>query len=213
MSAPSQLSIYNGALLIAKARQLASLSDSGESLNELNGIWDRGFLDACLEQGWWKHAMRTVKVDYTVGAALAFGYQYGFIFPTDLVNLYQISVDERFSVPLLQYYDQGRKWFCDNPSIYIRYVSNDATNGGLVYANWPESFRHYVHAELALRAFPRLGEAKATLDDIVKIRRAALLDARAKDALKEPTKFQPEGSWNTARRGGGGNQPNNPYVA
>ena len=211
MTAPTQLSLYNGALPLCSERKLASLSDDGESLRTLNDVWADGFLDKCLEQGWWKHAMRTVSQTFTTGVALSFGYTYGKVWPTDLVTLYQISTDERFSLPLLNYYEQGRTWYCDFETVYIRYVSNDAIYGAS-YALWPESYRNFVHHALAFQVLPRLADPKVKLDDLERKLHVALLDARSKDAMKDPTKFLPESSWPAARRGRGPRY-RDPYTA
>lgn len=200
MTAATQLSIYNGALRICKDRKIASLSVNEERRYVLDDIWADGFIDACLEKGWWKHAMRFATLTQDSLLAPSIGYTYGFSFPSDLVKIYMVSADDRFGTPELDYTTQQRYLYANTSPLYVRYVSNDAAFGA-AYALWPESFREFVHHELALRAIGRLVDSKAKSDDVRADHKTALLTARSNDALKEPSRFPPMAAWNQARAG------------
>jgi hypothetical protein len=100
--------------------------------------------------------------------------------------------------PLLDYRDERRFWYCDQPTIYIAYVSKDA-NYGIDLSLWPESFQAMVEAYLAKEIAGSLtnGDDKVILAE--KMFAAARTEARSKDAMKKPTAFTPPGTWSTAR--------------
>ena len=57
-----------------------------------------------------------------------------------------------------QFKDEAGFWYADLDTIYVRFVSNDATYGGDL-ANWPQSFINMVEGYLALKISPRLIKA------------------------------------------------------
>jgi hypothetical protein len=204
----SQLGLYNAALSLIGQRRIASLSVNEEGRRVLDDIWNNGAVNHCLEQGQWRHALRTVQIDYDSGYTATFGYAYRFDKPTDLIRLTELCEDEFFQTPLLQYQDEGVYWFAELQTIYVRYVSNGASYG-LNYALWPETFNKYVAAYLAWEALPRIKDSTTDRQELERVMKTRLLDAKSKDALKDPTKYMPEGSWITARRGF--NSDYNPY--
>jgi hypothetical protein len=154
-------------------------------------------IKACLEQGLWNFAARTAKFTPEVGFVPAFGYKNQFIQPSDYVRLAAISTDEYFNSSLTRYTDEDGSWYADDSPIYVTYVSNDVNYGGAL-AKWPESFTTYVETYLATMAGGRI--TGKDMDE--KLLRRALVDARSKDAMNEPTKFMPQGNWAQSRGGG-----------
>ena len=196
----NRLSIYNGALLMLGSRRLSSLSENVESRRTMDDIWDGGGVDHCLEKGFWKHAMRSVMLDYSPSVEPPFGYRRAFDKPTDLIKLYSICSDEFYTWPLIAYQDEGEFWFTDDDSIYVRYVSNDVA-AGLDMSLWPESFTRYVEGYFAYRAVKRLTDSQMDSEVLEKQVRKLLVEAKANDALKEPTKHTVPTSWQQARLG------------
>lgn len=196
-----KLSLYNGALEILGSRRLSALTDNVESRRVLDDIWDRGALDACLEQGLWNFAKRSVMATYSPSITPPFGYTYAFSRPTDYVRLMQISSDENFTEPYLLYSDEGGYWFMNIDTIYISYVSNDSSFGG-DYSLWPQTFCRFVEAYLAFRGRERIAKGGISEDRVIAILNDARTEARSKDAMEDPTRFLPTGSWRRARSAG-----------
>ena len=102
-----RLSIYNGALMLAGERFLASLTEEREPRRLLDHVWDTGGLKACLEMGQWAFAMRTTQVDYDTSVEPGFGYHRAFVKPDDWVLTSAVCEDEFFRSPLLRYWDEA----------------------------------------------------------------------------------------------------------
>ena len=198
----TQLSLFNGALREIGERRLASLSENTSTRHDLDGVWDEGAVKHCLEQGHWKFAQRTAKLEYAPGFTPSFGYQRQFEKPTDFVKLSKMCSDEYLNQPLLQYADEGGFWFADLDEIYVSYVSNDASYGSDM-SLWPQTFVLYVECYLASRIAYRITTSKEAAADAMKAANKALVDARSKDAMAGPATFLPAGSWNNARTSGG----------
>lgn len=193
----TQLTLYNGALLALKERKLASLSENNESRRALDIAWD-GAVKYCLEAGLWNFAMRTAKFTRDTAFTASFGYKNKFVKPSDFVRLGALCYDEYFNTPLNAYTDEAGAWYADEDIIYVSYVSDDANYGNSLN-RWPESFVNFVTLYLADQAGGRI----TGKEDLVKeaLGRAEK-EARAKDAMNEPTKFMPQGNWTKARGGG-----------
>lgn len=196
-----QLALYNEALALMGARKLASLSEAVESRRLLDSIWDTNVVDTCLELGQWNFAARIASLTYAPSIDPSFGYQYAFTKPDDLVVLMKLCSDEYLETPLLKYQDTAQFWFAAVDTIYLQYVSNDGAYGN-DFSLWPESFKRYVAAYLALHAVPRLSRDKSALAYIEGEMKKRLATALNKDAMKEPTRFAPQSSWQAARRRG-----------
>jgi hypothetical protein len=199
----SQLGVYNEALGHLAERKLASLSESVEPRRVLDDYWD-GCKAYCIEQGFWKFAARSVQLTADDGVEPAFGFTYAFEHPDDFVRTYLISEVETFDPPLLDYQDEAGYWWANPSSIYVRYISNSVSYGNNI-GEWPQSFADYVALQLAFRACKRVNGSESDWERLKKRQKEALLDARSKDAMMEPLRFPPRGSW-VASRGGASNR-------
>lgn len=202
--ATSRLKIYNGALLIVGSRSIASLTVNEESRRLLDEVWNDGGIDNCLQAGQWKFAMRTSKFTYDTAVTPEFGYRRAFAKPSDWVVTSMVSSDEYQNTAHLNYRDESGYWFSNDDELYISYVSNHADFGGDM-SKWPANFTQYVKTYFADRICMKLTSDKTMKDALA--RRNGLLDmalkaARNSDAMADPTKFLPTGSWVRARRGG-----------
>lgn len=193
-----RLSLYNGALLRAGERFLASLSEEREPRRLLDQVWDGGVIRLALEQGQWHFAMRTVQLDYDPGVEPSFGYPRGFEKPTDWVNTSSVSSDEFMRVPLTRYADEAGYWYSDLDTLYIRYVSDDPNFGGDLGA-WPISFCEYVESYLASRVIQKLSNSEEKHEAARKITEKLLIVAKNKAAMTQPTGFPARGSWSNSR--------------
>lgn len=128
-----------------------------------------------------------------------FGYPYGFAYPSDYIRTVEMARDENFTAPLLDVKPESAYWYANIDTIYVRYVSNDTAYGG-DYDLWPTTFTEYVKAYLANRSCKAI-TGKAPDNDMKQELERLLSSARSKDAMNEPTKTFPEGSWVRALRG------------
>lgn len=200
--AATKLSIYNGALRECGERSLASLSENREPRRLLDGVWDQNFVRYVLGQGQWKFARRTKEIFAEPSITPDFGYRKAFAKPTDFVRTVSMSTDEYGNTPLTQYTEEKGYWFSDWEPLYVTYVSDDAGYGG-DFSQWSEDFVLYVETYLASRIVKRISQNKSDEEDLRKMARKRLLDARSQDAMEGPTTFPPTGRWVQARLGRG----------
>lgn len=201
----SKLQIYNMALRLCKERKLAALTDNREGRKLLDDAWGdgstTGSVRRCLEAGQWAFAIRTSLIDYSPSITPSFGYRYAFDQPTDMVRVAGIFQDEYCTTPLTNYTDERRYWYTDLQTIYVRYVSNNATYGGDL-SLWPQMFADTVAADLAHEIVGNLTQGNDAKADVVKEWQYRMKEAKAIDAMNRPTQKLPRGAWLTARGGG-----------
>jgi hypothetical protein len=184
---------------------ISSLSEDSPLRRRLDRVWDDiNIIDYCLEQGFWRFAKRSARIDYSTSIDTSDfgGYQYGFEVPSDAVgdNNIKICADPYFNSPILDCSYEAGFIFCDYQTIYIQYVSNDDSYGSDLTI-WPPSFADYVAHEMAFRAV-KINSASTTDDnEVEKKRDKAHKIARSKDAMKNPPRFRPSGRWSRSRRG------------
>jgi hypothetical protein len=203
--ATTRLKLYNGALLICGQRQLASLTENAEARHLLDNVWNDSGIDYCLSQGQWRFAIRAQMLDYSTSITPDFGLRRAFEKSTDWILTSAVCQDEYFNTPLLQYTDEAGVLYSDLDQIYVKFVSNDTGYGGNL-ALWPPSFTEYVKHYFAGKIIDKVS-ADQTRRAALLTRRTGLLDqslenARNRDAISEPTRFLPKGSWVRARGGG-----------
>jgi hypothetical protein len=204
----SRLLLYNDALTMCGERMLSSVSESREARRLLDQAWDSGAVVACLEQGQWNFATRSIQLEYSPSVEPDFGYSRAFDKPTDWVRTVGLCSDEFFRVPLTEYFDEADFWFAELDTIYVRYVSDDDSYG-MDMGKWPQTFAKYVSTYLANEIVTKLTNGEARALKIERSLKIALRDAKSKDAINEATKFLPSGTWasarlGTSRRDGGG---------
>lgn len=193
-----RLTVYNNALLIAGERALSSLTEDREPRRLLDQVWNSNGVKKCLSQGQWKFAMRTVMIDYDPSIEPGFGYRRAFEKPTDWVVTSAVCQDEYFRQPLIGYFDEAQYWYADLDTIYVRYVSDDASYG-LDLTNWPDLFEEFVSTYFASKIVLKLTNGQEKLKGILAILKKAKSEAKSADAMADPTKFPAPGEWARAR--------------
>lgn len=195
----SQLSVYQEALEHLGQRQLASITENVESRRTLDQAWDTT-VKFCLEQGFWKWAVRAVSMDNDDGVDTSFGFNYAFLKPDDWVRTYVLSYNETFEPALDgdRYVDENNYWFTDADTLYAKYVSNHVGFGANA-ALWPETFSAYVALRLARRTCKRLTNDETLFERLFKQERLAKADALSKDAINTGNRPPPPGTWVTSR--------------
>lgn len=192
--ATSRLEIYNMALTICGERILASLTEDREPRHLLDLVWDNDGVDACLEMGQWKFAMRSVRIDYDTDVTPEYGYQRAFSKPDDWIVTSAFCSDEYFTTPVTRYVDEAGYWFADIDEIYLKYVSND-TSFGNDLSLWPASFAQYVAAYFASQIILKLTADEKKRDGVMKWEERKLKTAKSKDAMAGPQQFPAPGNW------------------
>lgn len=196
----TRLRLYNDALLLCGERAVSTLTETTEPRRLLDQVWDSNGVRKCLEEGQWRFAMRTQKLDYDPDIEPDFGLNRAFTKPSDWVLTSAVCSDEYFTEPLLNYTDESGYWYSDIDSIYVKFVSDD-TAYGMDLNSWPDSFQEFVSAHFASRIVLKTANSEKA-KNIYALREKLLKDAKSKAAMAEPTKFTPRGSWTRARQYG-----------
>lgn len=194
----SKLTLYNGANRLLGERRLRTLTEDRPSRRYLDEAWDDGVVDGALEEGYWNFATRSIQIEPSTTVTPDFGYRYAFEKPDDYIKLAAMCTDEFFKNPLIEYSDEGGYWFSDHDLMYVQYISN-STSYGLNMALWPQSFQKLVQAMLADEVKELVTGNDGKYDRIKKALKEAKLNARNKDAMNQPVKVAPHGSWVSAR--------------
>jgi hypothetical protein len=201
MATPTKLTIYNGALVVHLGESpLETLTDDVPVRYLLDDVWDRGGVDTCLEQGYWNHAIRTVRLEYEPSITPEFGHQRAFEIPTDHIRTAALCSDEYFKEPFRDYQTSAGYWWCDLDQIYVRYVSNDNQYGG-DFSLWPENFSRFAESWFAEQITNSATYADKK-KDVAEASMKLLKKAQATDAMEQPSVPMPRGSWSRARGGG-----------
>lgn len=210
---PTQLEMYNLALSHIRETQLAAVDEAREARYVLDTFYtqDRKWM---LEAGFWKFALRTVKIDYDPDTAPTFGLSRVFNKPEDWVRTYVVSASEHLDPPLDNWLEEGNVFLADVTPIYVRYVSNSATGYGLDTDRWTARFIHAFSWRLAASIAPKImGASESSKAGIREEADRALKEALAFEAMREPTRRPSSGRWNADRfRGRPGNSGGHRYA-
>jgi hypothetical protein len=199
----SKLALWNAALLELGNERLSDTGDPVKAGRELTAVHDQVVAE-CLAVGSWNFTLETVKIDADTGVTPAFGFTEVFSKPADWVRTIGVSLDDRFSYPLTQYYDDASIWSADSSPIYVRYVSND-TGLGLNISRWTALFNRFVSMEMADRVCMALTQNANLKQQVGERRDKARKRALNVDAMDQAQPvFPPPGSWTQARWGGNG---------
>ena len=200
MTAATQLQIYNDALILCEERMLASVTEARKPRYLLDQVWNNGGVQACLEEGLWTFAMRTVCMQPNPAIQPQYGYRNAYQKPSDYVRTAGISSDAYFTSALTQFADEDGYWWCDLAALYVKYVSKDQ-NYGLNLTMWPESFKQFVVAHFADKIVCSLTHDKQIQAKVQNTRKTTLYSSRGKDSMNEPPGFFPRGQLSRARQG------------
>lgn len=196
--ATSKLQIANGSLRLLKERLLTQAELTGgtrEPARNFNSAWVDA-VDDCLEAGQWKFARRTVMLDATTSQATTFGVEYAYRHPEDLVRLAGMWGDANMNQPTDAYRDEGGYWYSSLPVLYASYISNDPAFGGDL-SLWTAGFTRFVQVHIAAEI---AGPLTSQGEELYRLRKQVLTEALSTDAMADPTRTLPVGSWVRARR-------------
>mgnify|MGYP001559350837 CR=1 FL=1 len=198
----TKLTIANGALRHIGEEQLTQTeltNASRKPARVFNAIWDDGGVRACLEEGQWRFAKRTVSLTYSPSVSTEdWDFDYAFDKPTDWVRTLGVWGDSSMGDPLRDYREEAGYWYANVDTLYVSFVSDDASFGG-DYSLWPQSFVRFVEAHFGAEMAGPMTDAGKELRGL---RGRLLAEARSKDSIRDPSRQLPVGSWVRARRGG-----------
>lgn len=201
----TRLSIYNGALSHLGQRRLGSEIEDSESRRLCDEIWNGGFVRYVLEQGLWKFAMRTVRIEaspsYAPDDAFPGSFKYPFEKSEDWLRTASIASEPLFSFPLLRYSDEAGFVYADNTPIWVQFVS-DGDDYGSDLERWPALVMAWAELYMAWRLQPGIIGSVVERRELERLEKRAKLNALAKDAMQGPPTFMRHGSWVMARTGG-----------
>lgn len=184
-----KLAIYKGALRLLGPHELAALTDDRPERYQLDDAWDNA-VAYMLQDGLWNFAIRTTTISAS-GSPVA-GWAYAFPKPADLVRIVGISDEPTFRGGFEEYQDEGGKWYANVDTLYVRYVSNDASYG-MSIASWPQSFAKALEAYLAFECGLPISKDRGNRNDLYSLFRSRLSRAKTLDAFDESVKTAPAG--------------------
>lgn len=195
----SQFFIYNEALGYLGERLLASLTENREPRRVLDSYWNDTVL-YCLDQAYWRFALRTVQIDALTTIIPQFGYNFAFSYPNDWIKTRVISTSPDLDPPLLQYRDENNLIYANATPIYQSYVSVDPDFGMNIGA-WPAHFVEYVSIRLAQKGCMRIANDKDLWKELKTDEKVARRVAKSETAMDDPPGMPPVPFWVRARRG------------
>lgn len=151
----------------------------------------------------WYFAKKQAQIAQDADAPL-FKYAYAFTLPTDFMRLVEMEDRWVFSVdratqdtnPIPPYEMQGRSLLTDMTApLRIGYV-RDLTDEPTL---WHPLFEEVVVAALAAALANPLAKSMSTVEAMLKLRRLKVTEARRVNAIQQPPKHIPDGSWMVAR--------------
>lgn len=192
-----KLSIYKGALRLLGPHELSSLTDDRPERYQLDDAWDDA-VEHLLAQGLWNFAIRAVQLSADEDVEPLFGWDYGFIKPTDWVRTVGISNEPTFRVGFEDYEDEAGKWFANHDTLYVRYVSNDEAYG-LNIGAWRQPFAKALEAYLAFESGLPISGDRGNRNDLYSLYKERLKRAKTLDAFDEAVERMPAGRLVRAR--------------
>lgn len=198
----TQLEMYNLALSNIRESTLVDLNETREARYQLDLHYEQD-LKWMLEAGFWKFAMRSVKIDYDPNTAAAFGPSRVFNKPDDWIRTYVVSGNENMDPPLDDWLEEGNVFIAASSPIYVRYVSNSDSGYGYDMTRWTARFVTAFAWRLSTSIAPKImGASEASKAGIEATAKSKLGEALTFEALREPTRRPPNGRWNQGRFGG-----------
>ena len=190
----SQTDICNQALTKIGADRILAITDDTKAASTLNAIWAIK-RDAELAAQPWTFAIRRASLPASTTTP-SFGWSYAYPLPSDYLAMVEVGEDYAFYTgdPQPLFALEGGEVLTDQGSpLNIRYVSR-VTNTGLYPALFAEALACRLAAELCesmTQSVPKLEAAWAE-------HKKAIREARRVNAIEQPPRKIPPGSWERA---------------
>lgn len=193
----TKLELYNKALGHLGPGRLANLKEERGDRYELDAAY-AGCCRYMMEQGMWKWALRTMRLDADTDLAPLFGLPNAYTLPDDYVRMRLCCIDERQDIEDKSFTIENDILYSDFSTLYVTIVSNDSAFG-MDLGRWPEAFSNAFGAEFAYESGLPITKSGSAKDGLEQKKRLMLTEAKTKDALDERVKFKPPGSWGQSR--------------
>lgn len=191
---PSQLGIYNLALMRLGQPPLSTPTDVGKSADALNSIWTT-VVDIVLRDHPWNFAITRANLA-ELSETPVWGFTTVFQIPSDCVRVLGIGdSDDVDTNPLLTYKIEGRKLYTDDSSVLLKYVRRVTVAG-----EFDARFASAVASRLAMETAFYLTQ---NADMEAKMQKSYILElsgARGIDAQEDTPQFITSGDWELARQ-------------
>lgn len=176
-----QETVYVNALTLLGQRRLSSLTENREPRHVLDGIWNLGAVDYCLEIVQPTFAAKTTKLTSST-TSTEHDFDNVFTLPSDYISIVGVYSDANLDQEINRYIIEGLTLACNYSTIYVRYTSN-----GYAISTWSASFARVVAGYLAREAADRLAPAKLEKlqqDFIDKVEAARSLESEKEPQLR-----------------------------
>lgn len=154
--AVSKLALYNNALLLLGQRKLAAVDEDRPPRHYLDGAYDLGAIEFCLEVAQPYFARKTVELD-TSAVSAEHALDNVFTLPTDFVTVYRVYSDDTLDTPVDRYIIEDNTLACSHDTIYLRYISDTYVT---TFDYWSPSFAAVVSAYLASQVAIKIAPSK-----------------------------------------------------
>ncbi len=190
----SQTDICNQALTKIGAERIVAITDDTKSARALNAIWDLK-RDAELAAHPWTFSIGRAQLPASATAP-DFGWSYAYPLPSDYLAMVEVGENYDFYIgdpnPLFAF--EGGSILTDQTSpLNIRYIKR-ITNCGLYPALFAEALACRLAAELC-EAMTQSGPKRELAWNEYK---RAIREARRMNAIEQPPRYIPPGSWEQA---------------
>ena len=180
-----KLSIYNGALREIGEVPLTSLTENRASRKKLDASYDEA-VQNCLESGLWKFALRDAAVSSSSTSSI--GYTNIFTKPSDHLKLAGVCQDAALRQDIDdEYQEYTTTWQASYSTIYIKYVSSDASYG-LNLSAWTASFTNFVQKYLAFLISSSAANSETIKEQLFGLSESAKQKALELDEWQKPKK-------------------------
>lgn len=191
---PTKTTVLNDCLGLLGQTLVDSDTDDTENTRILNAHWG-SVVELAHEKTAWDFAKLRAKLPRS-DTVPAFGYQFYYTLPGDLLRILWLSPTGNKGDDLLNYEGEPGKIATDVEAVYLLYVSETSRDA---VGRWSESFAHYVACELASRAMSKINPAAA--EGVLRERKKAQSDAIGLDATQGPIQRRRLGTWARSARG------------
>jgi hypothetical protein len=185
----SQVEIVNQALVKVGATRITALSDASKQARTMNAIYAVK-RDAELAAHPWTFAITRAQLPASATAP-AYGWARAFPLPADYLAMVEVGENYVFYQPEAAFQLEGGQILTDEASpLNIRYIRR-IDNPGLYPPLFVESFA----CRLAAEACEDLTQSLSKKEALWKERQQAVRDARRQNAIEQPPRKAPPGTW------------------
>lgn len=194
--ATSAVEIVQRALHKVESDTIESFTEGGTESDLAKLLFDeaRQFI---LKRGLWTWAIKRARLPQ-VTETPAFGYQYAYRLPADLIKPIEFYADQAGRMVMRDYRREGDGIVCDYTEVYCRYVF-DQQDPNKMGPDFRVALEDYLAYQFAL-SLP--GSRALAGDHLERFERVSLPRAMSAEGIEDGEYHIPAGDWLTARNAG-----------